>query len=191
MRRPTQRNRTEGLALARFFMVLSSFSPLFILWAIRGTPLVSDWIFAPCCLAMIIIPNAVLFCRAWIAKKQRDSREVVVGSTEDHRAHILVYLFALLLPFYSEDMNTWRAFFATFGALAFVLFLFWHLNLHYMNILFSALGLNVFSIYPPPNGSSLSGKEKIILITRRRHLAENSRIIAYRLSNTVYWEKQP
>ena len=32
----------EGLKLARLLMVLSSVSPLFVLWAIRGTTLVPD-----------------------------------------------------------------------------------------------------------------------------------------------------
>ncbi|MDQ7088938.1 MAG: hypothetical protein Q9Q13_14260 [Acidobacteriota bacterium] len=31
-----------------------------------------------------------------------------MATAEDHRDHILVYLFAMLLPFYSEDLATWR-----------------------------------------------------------------------------------
>jgi hypothetical protein len=31
-------------------------------------------------------------------------------------------------------------------------FLFWHLNLHYMNLLFAALGFRVFTVYPPADG---------------------------------------
>lgn len=39
--RPTSTHR-EGLKAARLLMVLSSISPLFILWAIRGNCLVAD-----------------------------------------------------------------------------------------------------------------------------------------------------
>ena len=51
-----------------------------------------------------------------------------------------LYLFAMLLPFYSQDLGSWRYLGASFAALAFIVFLFWHLNLHYMNLLFAALG---------------------------------------------------
>ena len=39
--RPTTTHR-EGLKAARLLMVLSSISPLFILWAIRGNSLIPD-----------------------------------------------------------------------------------------------------------------------------------------------------
>lgn len=185
----SRRHIIEGLRLARLLMVLSSFSPLFILWAIRGTDLLPVWLFVSACLLLVLIPNAVLFARLLIARKQSDCRPLEVGAAEDHRDHVLVYLLALLLPFYSEDLDTWRAFSATLAAVVMVIFLFWHLNLHYMNILFAALGLHVFSISPPANASSLSGRDKLVLITRRRFLPEGTRATAYRLSNTVYWEK--
>ena len=45
----------EGLKAARLLMVLSSISPLFILWAIRGTTLVADrWFIGFCALTRII-----------------------------------------------------------------------------------------------------------------------------------------
>jgi hypothetical protein len=50
----------EGLRFARFMMVLSSLSPLFILWAVRGIPAVGDtWLWSACTL-LVMLPNAVL-----------------------------------------------------------------------------------------------------------------------------------
>lgn len=181
-------HNAEGLKLARLLLVLSSFSPVFLLWAIRGTSLVPDWIFVSCCLALVIIPNACLIARVWLSQKQKDRKEIIVGATEDHRDHVLVYLFALVLPFYSEDIESWRALSATIAALIFILFLFWYLNLHYMNIVFTALGFQVYSVHPPTTANEMSGKEKFVLITWRRRLNEGERIVAYRLSNTVFWE---
>ena len=64
----------------------------------------------------------------------------------------------MLLPFYSEDIGTWRDLGATLAALAFIVFLFWHLNLHYMNLLFAVRGLRVFTVYPPADGNALTAR---------------------------------
>jgi hypothetical protein len=169
-------------------MVLSSVSPLFILWAIRGNSLIRDQWFVGFCALMVVVPNVFLWMRIRMARKQSDKRELTVGTADDHRDHILVYLFAMLLPFYSEDIGTWRDFGATLAALAFIVFLFWHLNLHYMNLLFAVRGLRVFTVSPPIEGNSVSGKTRQAVITRRVSLVPGDRIVAYRLSDTVYLE---
>jgi hypothetical protein len=179
---------SEGLKAARLLMVLSSISPLFILWAIRGNSLIPDGYFIAFCAVMVVVPNAFLWLRIRAARKQADKRELVVGKADDHRDHILVYLFAMLLPFYSETLGTWRDLCATLVALTFVVFLFWHLNLHYMNLIFAARGLRVFTVYPPSDGNPLTGKTPYALITWRVSLKPGERITAYRLSDTVYLE---
>ena len=118
----------------------------------------------------------------------QELRELVVGTAEDHRDHLLVYLFAMLLPFYSLEFATWRDLAAMIAALGFIVFLFWHLNLHYMNLLFAVLGYRVFTISPPRDGNPLSGKLSLVLITRRTAVPAGERLIAYRLSDTVYLE---
>jgi hypothetical protein len=181
---------SEGLKAARLLMVLSSISPLFILWAIRGNSLIPDGWFIGFCAVMVIVPNTFLWLRIRTAMKQADKREITVGTADDHRDHILVYLFAMLLPFYSEDLGTWRDLCATMAALAFIVFLFWHLNLHYMNLVFAAIGFRVFTVYPPADGNPLTGKTRQALITRRVSLVPGDRIVAYRLSDTVYLEAE-
>jgi positive regulator of sigma E activity len=119
--------------MARLLMVLSSISPLFVLWAIRGNSLIPDKYFLSFCAAMVVLPNAFLGWRIKTAKKLQEKRELTVGSAEDHRAHLLVYLFAMLLPFYTAHLDSWRDLAAALAALGFIIFLFWHLNLHYMN----------------------------------------------------------
>lgn len=185
--RPVSSHR-EGLKAARLLMVLSSISPLFILWAIRGSSLIPDPYFVGACVFMVIVPNLFLWLRIRTALKQNDKRTITVGTADDHQDHILVYLFAMLLPFYSEDIGTWRDFGATLAALAFIVFLSWHLNLHYMNLLFALRGLRVFTVYPPADGSPLTAKTRHALITRRVCLATGEQVVAYRLSDTVYLE---
>jgi hypothetical protein len=171
-------------------MVLSSISPLFILWGIRGNCLIGDCYFIGFCLLIVVAPNAFLWLRIRAAKRHQDKRELTVGKAEDHRDHILVYLFAMLLPFYAVDLETWRLLATSVTAIAFIVFLFWHLNLHYMNVLFASLGFRVFTIYPPTDRNPLTGAASYAVITRRVRLLAGERLIAYRLSDTVYLEAE-
>lgn len=178
----------QGLRFARFLMVLSSISPLFILWAIRGSSLIPDIYFTLFCALMIAVPNLFLWLRIRIVRKLQLRRQLVVGTAEDHKDHLLVYLFAMLLPFYTISLSAWRDFGATLAALIFIIFLFWHLNLHYMNVLFALFGYRVFTLYPPKAENPISGKESKVLITRRTYIPEGEKLDVYRLSDTVYFE---
>lgn len=182
------RQTHEGLQFARLLMVLSSISPLFILWGIRGNPLIPDRYFLPFCAVMVVIPNLFLLIRIQTAIKLNEKRELVIGTAEDHREHLLVYLFTMLLPFYAAEMSTWRDFSAVILALSFIVFLFWHLNLHYMNLFLAARDYRVFTINPAADNNLLSGKSSFVLITRRKYVLPGESLIAYRLSDTVYME---
>jgi hypothetical protein len=186
----TAKTHGEGLKTARLLMVLSSISPLFVLWAIRGNSLIPDHYFICFCVLMVLLPNAFLWLRIGAAKRNHDRRELTVGIADDHRDHILVYLFAMLLPFYSEDLGTLRDLAATLAALSFIVFLFWHLNLHYMNLVFAVLGYRVFTVYPPADGNPLTGRTRYAVVTRRVSLSPGETITTYRLSDTVYLEAE-
>ena len=179
----------EGLNLLRFILVLSSISPLFVLWAVKGIALLPDVYFVPCCLILAIIPTLVLYRREKTARKQQDTHTLPIGRVEDHRGHILVYLFAMLLPFYTQDVNSWREFASLILALSFIVFLFWHLNFHYLNILFAIRGFHVFTVHPPPQDNQYANVDSYILITRRRSFRTGQLIVGLRLSNTVYLEE--
>lgn len=178
----------EGMKTARLFMVMSSFSPLFILWAIRGNGLIPEHCFIGFCAFMVILPNLVLWLRYCAACKEKDTGVINVGRVEDHRDHLLVYLFAMLLPFYTADLTSLRELLAALAALGFVVYLFWHLNLHYMNIIFAIKGYRVFTIYPPVTDNPIAGKQSQVLITRRVVILPGEHIIAYSLSDNVYFE---
>ena len=120
--------------------------------------------------------------------KQNDKREIVVGSVDDHRAHVLVYLFAILLPFYREELATCRDLLSMMLALAFIVFLFLHLNLHYLNVLFALFGYRTFMVSSPMDQNPHTGREPVVLITYRRYLDSPNKLNAYRISDTVYLE---
>jgi len=186
----SSKNHSEGLKVARLLMVLSSTSPLFVLWAIRGSKLLPDPYVLSFCAAMVILPNLFLWLRIRAAKKHEVKSDLVVGTAEDHRDHLLVYLFAMLLPFYSIDTNSWRDFAALVTAVGFVVFMFWHLDLHYMNIIFAIRGYRVFTILPPEDNNPVSGRVSLVLVTPRISVLSGDRIVAYRLSDTVFFENK-
>ncbi|MCK5245144.1 MAG: hypothetical protein KAJ90_07730, partial [Desulfobacterales bacterium] len=105
-----------------------------------------------------------------------------------HRNHLLVYLFAILLPFYTADLGTYRDLAAALAAVGFIVFLFWHLNLHYMNLLFAVFGYRVFTVNPPTDNNPLTGLVSQVLITRRPLVLPGEHLVVYGLSDTVTLE---
>jgi len=171
-------------------MVLSSLSPLFVLWAIRGNDLVRDRWFVSICAAFAILPTIALWWRIRTARKAGEKRLIQVGSVESRRNDVLAYLFALMLPFYPSNLEGWREFAATLVALGLVIYLFWRLNLHYMNLWFAVFRYNVVAVIPPPSDNPYSGRDEIVLITHRRTVHPGESIYAYRLSDTVRIEAE-
>lgn len=183
------RAENEGFGLVRFFMVLSSISPLFLIWAIRGCSLIADSVLILSCSLLVIVPNLVLFGRLRIAKNHKDTKPIKIGSYADHRDHLLVYLFTMLLPFFTAEVDNWRDFSAIIVALMLIVFIFWHLNLHYMNIFFAFKGYRIYTIYPPKEDNLHSGKNSFVLVTKRTSLNSMDTLIGTRLSNSVIWEE--
>jgi|SRR5579864_2400443 len=172
----------EGLPFVRLMMIVSSFSPLFVLWAVRGMEPIPDKWLVVASLTLIVVPNAVLWARLNVAKSRGDKHTLQIETADDHRDHLLVYLFAMLIPLF-DALGKPRDYAATILALVFVIFLFWHLNLHYMNILFALFGYRVFTIRSSPSG------QPIVLLTQRSNINPNSKLQAFRLSNTVFIER--
>jgi hypothetical protein len=172
-------------------MVIGSFAPLFILWAVKGNKLIPNTIFVLSCLFCTIIPNLILLWRIIIAKRHHDIFSLSIKYVKDDRDHILTYLFPMLLPFYPTVTECVRDFMTIFIAICFVIFIFWHLNLYYINIFFAILGYHIFTIYPPFE-NPLCNKMPRILITRREYIhVENDSVLeieAYRISNSVFLE---
>jgi len=184
------KSHKEAFQFLRLVMVLSSMAPLFLLWAVRGSSLVPNHYFIPGCLLAAITPTLALVLRIKKVKSKpvNDCQTKFVFKADDHKDHILVYLFATLLPFYTADLQSYREFGATVLALAFILFLFWHLNMHYMNLLFAFQGYRVFTVTPNPQDPHGSNTPFVIL-SKRTALPEGQTIDTYRLSDTVFIEK--
>ena len=97
----------RGLPLARLLMVIGSLAPLFLLWALRGAVLSDRWSGA-LCLTLAVVPNLVLVWRWRLARQRNDHRVIIVGTARDQSEHLLVYLFAMLLPLYAANLTSGR-----------------------------------------------------------------------------------
>ncbi|HEY3332005.1 MAG TPA: hypothetical protein VGK19_18375 [Capsulimonadaceae bacterium] len=175
----------EGFPIVRLMMVLSSMAPLFVLVALRGSQVVPDLWLTPFCFIMIAAPLATLLNRIRVAQNIEDEKEITIRNATDHREYLLVYLFTMLVPLYQADYSTARSVWAAAIAFVFIVFIFYHMNLHYMNIAFAICQYRVYTID--------SDKEKdgvpFILLSRDHAFQNEQKITAYRISNTVYIQK--
>lgn len=178
-----------GLGFARLMMVIGSFWPLFLLWAIRGSKLVEDQILILICAALIILPILFLYYRIWKAKRNEDVRQITIENPEDHRDHILIYLFAILLPVYSLNLDTFRDSLVVIVALTLIVFIFWIMNLHYMNLFFAIFNFNLYTINPRQSPGLPRKSDSYVLITKKTLVNNGDNITAYRISDTVFIEK--
>ena len=178
----------EGLSFLRLCMVLAGFAPLFCLMAIRGIEVVPDmWLWTACGL-LVAVPMLFLLLRLLVVWRYEPPRVLVVGQVEESRSHILTYLFATFLPFYRQDLGNMRDLIAVVVAALFIIFLFWYLNLHYVNILLAVFGYRVYTIRPRDDDDNpYTSRVPIVVITRQRSLPPGGDIRGYRLSDTLYW----
>jgi hypothetical protein len=178
----------HGLPIARLLMVVGSLAPLFVLWAIRGASPIPDCYWIGACLTLAIVPNLVLVWRWQTAKRRNDHRVIVIATARDQSEHLLLYLFAMLLPLYTANLANERELLSVAAAFVFIVFLFWHMNLHYMNIVFAIRGYRVYTIeMASPQGSS---KGSVILLSKRdAPPPTGASIDGLRLSDTVFVER--
>jgi hypothetical protein len=177
-----------GLGFARFGMVLASFWPLFLLWAIRGSLIIDDTLLFLICGVIIVIPNMLLGIRIWYAKWQNDTKVITVENPEDHRDHILIYLIAILLPVYTLPLDTLRDLAVLIVALILVVVIFWRLDLHYMNLFLTLFRFRIYTINPENYAGDAAQRDSFVVITRRTSLIERNEIIMYRVSDSIFIE---
>jgi hypothetical protein len=184
----------EGLSGVRFLLVWSSLSPVFLLWAIRGVESVPDKIWGPACISMFLLPTILLWLFFRRAKRQENDKTITVHSAKDQREHLLTYLFAMLIPLFDANLGGYRDLIAVFVAFLFVLFLFWHMRLHYMNIFFAMWGYRIFTVEAvsgtdPVDGDSLRLVTYAVL-SKRHNLVSEKPLTGWRLGGKVLVDQE-
>ncbi len=181
----------QSLSFVRFILVWSSLSPVFLLWAIRGTKAVDEAIFTIVCLVLFLSPTLLLWIFWSRSKAKNTVRTVKVIKAEDPKDHILTYLFAMLIPLFQSNIDDKRQLAVAIVAICMIMFLFWHMKLHYMNFVFAMLGYNIFTVRvdagvdahgPRPAGTW-------VVISRRGAISDGETVTGYRLGGLVLADK--
>ena len=173
------------MGFARLALVISSLAPLYVLWGLRGIPSIPDFWLWVGITSIIVFSYGILFARIQVARSHGDRKMLEIGDTTDHREHLLTYLVANLLPLYDANVGNLREVYAMFVAYLFIVFLFWHMNLHYMNPLFAFCGYRIFSVQSPGAPEAC-----FVVITKKPYLKKGSTVQPLRLSNTVYFDDE-
>lgn len=185
--------RRQGLGLVRLILVWSSLSPVFILWAIRGVDQIPDRYWVPICFALFLLPTLVLALILKRARASDNSQTVKVTGAKDQREHLLTYLFAMLIPLFDVNLGGVRDIAAVAAAFIFVLFLFWHMRLHYMNLFFAASGYRIYTVEVVGTKSGKDGTKntyKTFAILSKRHQIESGEMLeGTRLGGDVLIDK--
>ncbi|MGN6365892.1 hypothetical protein [Asticcacaulis taihuensis] len=180
---------TEGLGLVRFVLVWSSLSPVFVLWAFRGVASIPDKYWIPGCLALFMMPTAILYALFNKAKQTKNVKTIKIYSSKDQREHLLTYLFAMIIPLFQASLGSIRDILSIFAAFFLIMFLFWHMRLHYMNILFAIFGFKIFSVEVRVGTSEEERKQgrisSYVVISRRHIIPDGSNLTGYRLGGGV------
>lgn len=174
-----------SLGVVRLLLVWSSLSPVFLLWALRGTSAIPDKYFVPACLVMFGAPSALLVAFWKNARESQNTRTIDVATSENPKDHLLTYLFAILIPLYQTSLGGIRDLAAVAVALLLVVFLFWHLRLHYMNLAFALFGYRIFTVETPALGVAGAQTTTYAIISRRTVIPTGKPLTGYRLGGRV------
>lgn len=163
-------------------MLISSLCPLFILVGIRGIDekIIAEKYVWYIIVTLIVIPFVSILIRIKVAKRNRDLFTLNTSETSLNKEYLFAYLLTVLLPLYSVAVSGKRDLYGILGAIFFVIFILWNLNMHFINVLFAFSGYKVYT---------LTSNNAVILLSTRQHInADTKNIIAHRLSNSVYIE---
>ena len=183
----------EGLELTRFILVWSSLSPVFLLWAIRGVDEIQDRYWVPICMVLFLLPTFILWWILRQASKVENTKTIHISSAKDQREHLLTYLFAMLVPLFDANTDSMRDLTAVSLALIFVMFLFWHMRLHYMNLFFAMWGYRIFTVEAKVGTTEKDRKHDrfvtYAVISRRHFIPNDDALTGYRLGGRVLFDK--
>lgn len=163
-------------------MVIGSLTPFFLLLGIKGSNIIPNTVLWSICIGMIVLPNFILWIRILVAKKQNDKKTWTIESYTDNRDHLLVYLFTVLIPLYQSDLDSFNSLLSLLVVFLLIIFLFIHMNMHYINFLFALFGFRIMTL------KTKESNAQIVLLTQREWFNAGEIIQAFRISNTVYIE---
>jgi len=99
----------------------------------------------------------------------------------------------MLIPLFDANLEGGRDLLAVTVALLFVMFLFWHMRLHYMNLLFALFGYRIFTVEArigtKPTDRETGRLATYAVISKRHYISDNENLTGYRLGGNVLVDK--
>jgi hypothetical protein len=165
--------------LSQFLLFLSSFLPLFVVFALldsfgRGWPTIVCAVLA---VVGALIPLVVLPTVAWRVK----DIPLHIATTQVRDGDALAYIATYLVPFAAFALSTERERIALLIFFFMIAVIYIRSELFYVNPLLALAGYRLFQV-ATPNGAS------VVLITPRRFIASGTEVPVRRLGNYIFWE---
>jgi hypothetical protein len=166
-------------ALAQGMLFLSSYFPLFVVFALLNTFGAGPPSVVCVALAVMGVLSAAVVFPA--VNHQVTPSELNIESTQVRDGDALAYIATYLIPFAAVGATTGRerAAVAVFFVLLAIIYI--RSELFYVNPVLAAVGYRLFQTTTPQGAS-------VVLVTKRRFVAANSKVMARRLGAYVYWE---
>lgn len=167
-------------ALVQSLLFLSSYSPLFAVFALldtfgRGWPTIV-------CLALAGL-GIVLLPALFLVDRRTAARPLRILNLSSRDSDVLAYVASYLVPFASFATTSGRQRAAVLLFVLLIAVLYVRLQLFYVNPLLALVGYRVYEI-------TTEGGNSAILLTRRRFIAPYSAVSAVRMSEYVWREKR-
>jgi hypothetical protein len=165
-------------ALAQFALFLSSYAPLFGVFALLDS-FGPGWPTALCILLALLGP--ILAAIVFAAARRLAPQSLRVESAQARDADALAYVATYLVPFAAIAARTARERGALVLFVGLIAVLYVRAELFYVNPLLAIVGYRLFQV-TTPSGSSIA------LLSKRRFLRSGTTLSARRLSDYVYLE---
>lgn len=182
--------RREPLRVLRLLFVIASFTPLVLLWGIRGAKDIPDSTIWWWVAGLTVVPNLAIFVRWHVVRKENLTAQAEVLEATDHREHLVIYLLAVFLAMYGFGIGSVREGLSVVLALALVVLLFWYANLHYLNLAFALLGYRTFTVTRRVSDGTARRSSRLVLLTKRDCVEPGEFIRCYQLSHDLWVEKE-
>ena len=159
-------------------LFVSSFSPLLVVFALldsfgKGAATVVCWILA-------VLGPVLLYVVLRVARRL-DGVPLVAASNRRRDADVLAYVATYLIPFFAVNAVTLRSRLAVAVFIAVIALFYIRGEMYFLNPLLGAVGYRVFEVRTG-DGSA------VILITKRRHIADHACLRPVPLADYIYWE---
>lgn len=166
-------------ALSQFALFLSSYAPLFLVFALLGT-FGNSWAIV---INILIAAVGVIILSGvfYYTKLKLTDQKLEIATTQIRDGDVLAYVATYIVPFAAMNAANARDRWAILLFVVLIAVLYVRSQLFYVNPLLALVGYRLFQVTTEHDAS-------VVLISRQNFIRSHTTISARRLSDYVYWE---